>query len=163
MKLITLPRGVKQTIQSQPRAGDAELSHAMLQRGALQSQPDGSAVGSAEDPICVLQNSQDVLSLGFLQRLLRLRIGRRCTGLQLGQWCSQRASRRQDHGPLDHILQFANIAGPVVAAESIHGFTGGSIDGLFHALAEVLNEMSGQQGNIFLALPEGRQMDGKDV
>ena len=47
----------------------------MLQRGALDSQLDGSAVGSAQNPICVLQNSQDVLTLGFFQRLLLLRIG----------------------------------------------------------------------------------------
>lgn len=46
---------------------DAELLHAKLERRALEAQSRGRAIWTCENPVGLLQNSQDVPALHFLK------------------------------------------------------------------------------------------------
>src|SRR5499426_4241951 len=66
-------------------------------------------------------------------------------------------------GPLQHVLQLADVARPVVALEHRHGLRGHSADVLPQFLAELLQEMGDEERDVFPALAEGWELDGNHV
>src|ERR1700731_487407 len=44
-----------------------------------------------------------------------------------------------------------------------HGYSGNAFDSLSHTAGELLGEVSHQQGNVFQALAQGRNADGKNI
>src|ERR1700739_2512221 len=68
---------------------------------------------------------------------------------------------RQDYGTLDHVLEFAYVAGPRIGDEGGHGFPGNMIDRLAHAVAEDVDELLDQLWDIFAARAQWRQLGGK--
>src|ERR1700735_1049263 len=71
--------------------------------------------------------------------------------------------RREQHRALDEIFQLANIAGPGIACESFHGLSRHVGDGFVKAAAELLDEISDEQRNVFRALAESGNVNGKNV
>src|SRR5258705_2518724 len=69
----------------------------------------------------------------------------------------------ENEGPLDHVLELADIAGPTIALEDREGFR----TDRFHRLAELggdfPDEVRGQERDIVAALAERRQVDRDDV
>src|ERR1700678_2060928 len=70
---------------------------------------------------------------------------------------------RQDHRALDHVLQFAYVAGPSIGLECCHGLWRNIIDRLAHPPAEDIDELLNQRWDIFAARAQWRQQDGKHV
>src|SRR5262249_24555214 len=69
----------------------------------------------------------------------------------------------QNHCSLAHILQFANIAGPLVCLQQLHGSLL-NIFNLFSRLARVpLGEIFHEQWNICFALTQRGHVDGKHI
>ena len=69
----------------------------------------------------------------------------------------------QDHPALDHVFQFADIAGPVVMQKGLHGKVGNP-QGIFVVKAVVFaNEVFNKQRNVFLALSQWRNFDSENV
>src|SRR6202453_2119438 len=60
----------------------------------------------------------------------------------------------EDHGTLDNILKFADIARPRIPDQRRHAVRCNRIDGLAHAPAELLHKVAHQQGNIFRTLAQ---------
>ena len=58
----------------QPRPNDPELPHAELQRGSLDPESRGRAVGSGNDPVRLLERGDDVAPVGGGQGLI-VRLG----------------------------------------------------------------------------------------
>src|ERR1700691_4225528 len=82
---------------------------------------------------------------------------------QRWQWIWEYSVIRQDHGALDHVLQFAHVAGPSIGLECCHGVRGNIIDLLAHPPAEDIDELLNQCRDIFAAGAKWRQQDGKHV
>src|SRR5271169_7222733 len=79
------------------------------------------------------------------------------------KWVWEHAVPRQDNRAFHQILQLANVARPGVPLEGSHGFRRNAVDLLPHAAAKHLHEMRDKSRNVFPALSERRQQDGKDV
>ena len=69
----------------------------------------------------------------------------------------------QDHGPLDHILQFTNIAGPVMGHQCCLAGSRNSINSDTVLAGQALHELIGQKGYVFLTLPQRWHRDGNDI
>ena len=61
------------------------------------------------------------------------------------------------------MLEFADVAGPIVLAEPVHGGRGNLADVLMADKAVFLEKMVGQQGDIVFSLAEGRHENRHDV
>jgi len=61
--------------------------------------------------------------------------------------------RRKNHGALDKILKFPNVAGPAVAHQCIHRLRGDVVDAPVHTPRVECGEVPDQFRNIFRALP----------
>ena len=69
----------------------------------------------------------------------------------------------EDYGALEHIAQLANIARPLMAREDINHRRGYVGDAAFVTAVEIGEQGFGDRLNVFLALPQRRQMDVKDI
>ena len=49
-------------------ARDAELLHAEVERGSLDSETSSGTIGTGDNPASLLESLTDVISLGFFQR-----------------------------------------------------------------------------------------------
>ncbi|MBV9073855.1 MAG: glycosyltransferase [Acidobacteria bacterium] len=67
------------------------------------------------------------------------------------------------HRAFDYVLQFADIAGPVVLAQRCHRFRSDAVDLLVHAVRIQLGEMPYQNGNVVGTLPQRWNANGKYV
>jgi hypothetical protein len=65
-------------------------------------------------------------------------------------------SRCHDYSALDDILQFSDIARPIVAFQSFHYFVGDAIDRLALPLRKLSNEMFDQNRDIVFSFPQRR-------
>jgi len=76
--------------------------------------------------------------------------------------CDNRACGDQDAARYE-IFEFPDIARPLMVYHRPEDWIGESAD-LFPLLPAVLREeVSGQQGNVFFAIPKGRNLHAKDV
>ena len=64
----------------------------------------------------------------------------------------------EDDGALDHVLQLAHVAAPVMIEQRPHRAVGQSRHALVHLRRVLVQEMMHQQRDIFLALPQRRQL-----
>src|SRR6266704_1520648 len=69
----------------------------------------------------------------------------------------------EDHGPLDHILQFADVAGPGMTLERRQALIGNTMN--LHAMlaGKALAELIGKQRDVLFAVPQRRNHDRHDV
>ena len=72
-------------------------------------------------------------------------------------------SLSQNHGSLYQILQFPDVARPVVAGQGLQSGGGNRFDGLLHTRGIVLREIPHEHGNVLPSLAERRQVQGKHV
>src|SRR6516164_5794005 len=75
----------------------------------------------------------------------------------------QNGSSREDHCPLDDVLEFADIARPRVTRQSAHGFCRDGVDRLAKLPAELLYKVPHKQGNVFRPLTQRGHANGKDI
>ena len=69
----------------------------------------------------------------------------------------------QDHGPLDHILQFADIARPVMGHQCCLAGSRDAINSDTVLAGQALHKLVGQKGYVFFALPQRWHRDGHDI
>src|ERR1700757_1171636 len=79
------------------------------------------------------------------------------------KWVREHTVPRKDDRAFHQVLQLANVAGPRIPLEGSHGFRRNAVDLFPHTAAKHLHEMRDQRGNVFPALSERRQQEGKDV
>ena len=68
----------------------------------------------------------------------------------------------QDHRPLDRVLQFANVAGPVIFQHQFAGFFGDAGDVLAKLAVVALDEKFDQRKDVFFALAQRRKKNRDD-
>src|SRR3989440_333239 len=69
----------------------------------------------------------------------------------------------QHDGTLDHVLQLAYVARPVVSREPLHGLLLDIADGLPRLLGEAVNQVLDQDRNVVGAFAQRRQPNGEHV
>src|SRR5262249_12059899 len=69
----------------------------------------------------------------------------------------------QDHGTLDDVGQFPDIAWPVVQHEELHCLWGQALDRLMHLVTEALQEVVGQEGDVLAALTQWGEENRDDM
>src|SRR5262249_62370512 len=67
------------------------------------------------------------------------------------------------HGSLDNVLQLTNIAGPGISLAQFQRTLLYVANAFSHLFSELPDEVLDQQRNVFLAFPERRQLNGKDI
>ena len=70
---------------------------------------------------------------------------------------------RDNHGTFDGIFEFADIAGPLITIEQCHGRRRDAGDALVHRSRELAHEMLDEDGDVALAIAQGRQLNLKHV
>ena len=69
----------------------------------------------------------------------------------------------QDEDALDDVAELADVAGPVVLLERGEGGVGDLDVGAAVLLAELGEELAGEERDVFLAVAQGRDVEGDDV
>ena len=69
----------------------------------------------------------------------------------------------EDHRPLDHILQLADIPRPRIFDQRGHGLRRNGVDGLADPPAELLDKVANQQRNVFRPLAQGGDPDRENI
>jgi hypothetical protein len=69
----------------------------------------------------------------------------------------------QGHGPLDHVLELADVARPVVPLEQRHRLVRDAGHGLPHLLAVLREEVLGDERDVFAPLAQRGQLNRDDV
>src|ERR1700731_1770016 len=73
----------------------------------------------------------------------------------------KRFAARDDHRPLDEILQLANVAGPFPRRKPLHDGRRNSFNLLLHLLGKLLHKITHQLWDVFLTFPQRRYPDRK--
>src|SRR5579875_1864935 len=126
------------------RPGQPQLSHAELQRGTVLTEARSSTVHSTHHPMGLFKNSLNVPSLGFFKRIVQLGSGVGRPAFQVGKRYVERRSFGKNHGALDDVLQFTNVAWPVVLGQRVHGLCRNRANVFVHLARELLSEMTDQ-------------------
>ncbi len=90
-------------------------------------------------------------------------IGSRSSDRQPGVAERQRRAAREDHRALDHVLQLAHVARPVVGLQQTHDVGRNVVDALAQRAAEAIDQVADQRRNVAAPLAERRQRDRKHV
>src|SRR6266851_2089998 len=69
----------------------------------------------------------------------------------------------QDHGSLNHVLQFTNVARPAVCLEQFEGFSVDCFELLSSVFPEAINEVLDKQGNVGCAIAQRRHLNRHDI
>src|SRR6266446_3966242 len=102
--------------------GDAQLLHAEVKRGPLDSQTCGRPVGAGDNPPGLIESLANMVPLRVLQG--NCPKGFRFGGtLQARERGVQDAARSKDYTPLDEILELANVPRPLIGSERRHRFS----------------------------------------
>jgi hypothetical protein len=75
----------------------------------------------------------------------------------------QKTALGEDDGALDGVLQFADIARPLVRSELAHGGLGNSRCGTIHSLGGLLHKMRGEGRDVVAALAKRREFNREDA
>src|SRR5207245_2147745 len=157
-------------------AADTEFAHARLERSALHAKERSGAAGSGDAPLSLPQGAEDVLALGFLERgdgrgncegcqggRGRGAFGDGSGGLELGERDAKVFPRREQDGALDEVFEFADVAGPGIVDERVHG-VGGNVFNRFVQLAAVfLHEIAHEKRHVPRALAQRGRLNGENV
>ncbi len=74
-----------------------------------------------------------------------------------------RFAARQDHSAFNEILQFADISRPFACCEGLHSDRRNRLNFLLHLFCKFLREITDQERDIFVAIPQGWDTDRKNV
>src|SRR6267378_5801923 len=72
-------------------------------------------------------------------------------------------ARGDNYGALDYILEFSYVPRPMISVQGIHSRGWNRFDDLSHTSGKLLSEVPHQERNVPLALPQGRDVDGKNI
>jgi hypothetical protein len=162
-----------------PGAFDSQRAHSGRQRIGIQTEKLSGAAGTRDFPARVFQSGEDIVALELNQILgahdfRRGRFGLggviseprhriREIGVSQSEVEPQARTPGEYHGTLDHVLEFTDIAGPIVARQHPDIFVGLAYLGPFQTAAGKQGEMRRERRYIFLPLPQRRELHGKNA
>lgn len=124
------------------------------------AQPGSRARWTADHTLGLAQSSFDHFSFPFDKVCYQRHARRGRPGSRWRKPCpihAKRFSFAENHGPLDYILQLADVARPIISFEQIQGTSADVTDSLARLVRVAVNQVLGQQRNIVGALSKRRQ------
>src|SRR6266550_2250823 len=88
---------------------------------------------------------------------------RKGCGFQFSEGDAQLFAGREQDSALDEVFEFADVTGPGIMREGVHGIGGNVFDILVELAAESLHEIANQQREIFGALAERGNLNGENI
>src|SRR5580658_7625579 len=79
-----------------------------------------------------------------------------------GNLCND-VSWGQQYRSFHEVLQFTDVPRPRMGHQGFHRLVGKGFDFYIVPFTKTLNEIFSKEGNIFFTLPQGRNMDRKDI
>src|ERR1035437_3976425 len=160
------------TRSSVPRLPHVELLHLVAQRIPRDAQQErglrlvafGLLQGAHQQAAFVIFQRESVggnLRADRNSRQLPVAVRPRNRNRQTGR--RDRRAFLQDHGPLDGVAQFANVARPIVRDQQLRRGIGDILDIAFELAIVVLDEKLGHRHDVFRALAQGRNQNLDDV
>src|SRR5882724_10783531 len=113
-----------------------------------------------------------MLSFGFFQRGHRSSSGNgdrrflRGRGQRVAQFGERNAeflAGRKNHGALEQIFEFANVARPGVGDERVHGFGWNVLHGFIQTTAELLHEVADKKRDVLAAIAKRRNLNRENI
>ena len=141
---------------------DVELLHAGLQRRAAKAKASRGAVRTRDFPVGFPQGLENPFSLGGFLQSRRPRGRRRRFG-NFRKHNLKHPARAEDDGPLDHVLQLADVPRPPIVGEGFNSGGRNRLDGAAHPLGVFLREVADEQGDVFFSLAQRRNCQWKDM
>src|SRR5580704_536468 len=147
----------------------------LLEGGSLHPKTCRCAMSTGHNPIALLQSFENLLTLRFLQNLMKCPVCRgfrsggsffRTSGLgklHIRKIQVECGTRRNNHSALDYILQFSDVPGPTISAERVHRRGWNRVNFSVHAPGELLCKMPDQKRDVLLALAQWRHLDRKHI
>ena len=136
--------------------------HFINQRSALQAKSGGCAIPPSNYPTSCVKGAQNQGAFGIHQSSWS-----RDDADMLRPGGQQRIRKHtifgKDQGTLNKILQFTDVAGPVVRAEVQHCFLGDMVDLPAYPPAKKLDKVRYEGRYILAALSQWRQLDRKYI
>src|SRR5262249_44677959 len=80
---------------------------------------------------------------------------------QFGNWRPQYRLRRKNHRAFNKVLQFTDIAGPLVSHQRIHCVRGNCVNSFIHPLRVKSREMPHQSRDVVNAVAKSRDLNWK--
>ena len=146
---------------------DASLDSQLLQtvpKGVgMESQDLGRAAGAVDDPVRLVQNRGNVVPLNGLQTRTLLARRDRARRRQNAWFDLEDAVRLEDDSPLKDVFQLADVTGPAIREELLHGALADALDALAEPNHEIVEEKVHEERDVFGAIAERREMNGEDV
>lgn len=140
---------------------NTELPHPGHERGTFDTQFDRSPSGSADDPVGISERLEDQSTFNVLQ------LGRRGWGWGVGcrerQGIGQGSVAGKNDGALNDVLEFPDIARPVVGNERRQSLVRDVRDGFADPVGERFDEVPHQGHDVVAPFTQGRQVNGKDI
>src|SRR5438552_3487761 len=144
-----------------------ELVHLVLERTERHTEKLG---GRCDVPAAALEAPQDEIPLEGPRRIVEQAEARRRLRLELGEMELERKILLGDlflvadrHDTLDEVLQFADVAGPVISLQDCERRFRHSRDAFVEPLGVATHETLGQDRNVLGPFAQGWQPDGNDV
>src|SRR6516164_4428834 len=128
------------------RPMNTKLLHSVNQRCSLHSQPRSCAT---DDPAARLQRTKDMFPLNLRETVHRgIEFTARLERLQFGDRRAQYRMRREDYRAFNEVLQFPDVAGPLVSDQCIHRLGRDYVNSFIHALRVEFREVPHQSRNV---------------
>jgi hypothetical protein len=136
---------------------DAKLLHAAQQRGALYSQTNGRSMGPRDDAIGQFERAQDLGPLRLVQHVIKASLILfaafvAVAKIEFAEINGEHRTLRDDHGPLNHILEFSNVAGPMITGQRLHGVRRDTFNRATVSPAEFPDKVPDERGDVFYTL-----------
>jgi hypothetical protein len=138
---------------------NTQFLHLRIQRRPLQTEDFSSATLSPDSPPIPLQHAHDVPAL----HILEVTSTGRFRGWLLGRLNNQGFVAAHDHGMLDHVSQFSDVARPRIGLQCLHALFRNADDLLSHPLLELLNECPDHERNVLGTVTEGWNDNREDI
>src|SRR5262249_28816380 len=145
---------------------DSQFSNLGLESRSGYSQPGRGARRTGNPALGLCQSRFDQFPLLFSSKSCQSSVGAigpRRFGLQPGCVDFEGLAFAQDDRSFDHVLQFANIAGPIVCLKQLQGFLVDLFDLFSYLAGESLGEIFHEEWYVVFAFSEGGHADRENV
>jgi len=165
------PLGLRQRLTPNRRAANPQLLHTRVERTGIQAESAGRAVRAFDLPAAAWQTCRMLrpvvaCRVSSRRRVRLARLDRQTRGgashwTQLNSIQLQDGAGRQDDRALEDILQFADVAGPVVAGQPVEDGRRERIHFPTQPARLAGDQVGSEQGDVLAPLAQRRQWMGK--
>src|SRR5208282_6888972 len=136
-------------------AWNFQLTNPICQSRSFHPEPRCRSVRSSNDPVRISNCLENMFAFHLFESTdLRTRTRNACSSQLVERW-PERVPRRQDHCPLDKVLQFAHVAWPRIARKDLHRAGRNCFNAPVHSLGILVDIVPHKHRDVFASIPQG--------